>query len=123
MSESFSVMARVRSFKAAGQGLRVLLKEEHNARVHLVATVLVIAAGLALEAGRDDWIVLVLVITLVWVCEAINTAIENLSDKVSPEQDPLIAKAKDVACLAVVLASLCALICGALVFIPLLREW
>lgn len=123
MSESFSMMARLRSFSAAGNGLRVLLQEEHNARVHLLATALVVMAAFVLGANRNDWVVLIIVITLVWVSEAINTAIENLSDKLSPEYDPLIAKAKDVACLAVVISSLCALICGLLVFVPLLTGW
>ena len=120
MAEAFSIAARLRSFAAAGNGLKVLLREEHNARVHLAATVLVVLFAVLLNANRGDWLILILVITLVWVAEAVNTAIENLADKVSPEHDELIGKAKDVACLAVTLSSLCAVICGLLVFIPLM---
>lgn len=119
MAEAFSLAARLKSFKAAGQGLHVLVREEHNARVHLVATVLVVLLAVVLGAAKDDWLVLIVVISLVWITEALNTAIENLADKISPETDPLIGKAKDVACLAVTIASLCALVCGLLVFIPL----
>ena len=105
---------------AAVQGARVILREEHNARIHLAAAFVVIVAAVALGAQRTDWLVLVLVISIVWITEALNTAIENLADKVSPQHDPLIGKAKDVACLAVAIASVSAVICGLLVFVPLL---
>ncbi len=100
--------------------MKIMLREEHNARIHLLATACVVVAAIVLGAGKVDWLVLTLVISLVWITEAINTAIENLADKLCPEHDPLIGKAKDVACLAVALASVCAVVCGVLVFVPLL---
>ncbi len=106
--------------RAAVQGARVMFREEHNARIHFAATIVVVTAAVLLGAQRTDWLVLVVVISIVWITEALNTAIENLADKISPEHDPLIGKAKDVACLAVAIASVSAVICGLLVFVPLL---
>jgi diacylglycerol kinase len=97
-----------------------MLTEEHNARVHLAATGGVVLLAILLGANRHDWMVLSVVIALVWIAESFNTALENLADKVSADHDPLIGKAKDLACLAVTFSCLCAVICGALIFIPLL---
>ena len=121
MTENFSLLARLKSFRAAGHGFIILLRDEHNARVHLVVTLLVIIGAIALDATRHDWIVLMFAIALVWLAEALNTAVENLADRVTLQRDPLIAKAKDVACFAVLVASLFAATAGLLVFIPLLR--
>lgn len=107
---------------AAVSGMRILLHDEHNARVHLCATVLVCVFAWWLQAAASDWLVLVIVMSLVWITEALNTAVENLCNKISPEHDLLIGKAKDVACLAVAIASVCAVISGLIVFIPLLRN-
>ena len=39
-NEKFSVRKRIKSFSYAFAGLRVLFREEHNARIHAVAAVL-----------------------------------------------------------------------------------
>lgn len=123
LKQKFTLSARIKSMSAAASGIKIMLFEEHNARIHLVATIVVVLAAMVLRAGRIDWMVLTLVISLVWITEALNTAVENLADKVSPQHDVLIGKAKDVACLAVALASGCAIVCGLLVFIPLLMAY
>ena len=120
MTEKFTVSARIKSMSAAVSGIKIMLREEHNARIHLVVTGCVVVAAILLGAGKIDWLVLTLVISLVWITEAVNTAVENLADKLCSDHDPLIGKAKDVACLAVALASVCAVVCGVLVFVPLL---
>ena len=60
-------------------------------------------------------------IALVWVAEAVNTAIEALADVVTSERHPGIARAKDVAAGAVLLAAIASLVVAALVFVPRLR--
>jgi diacylglycerol kinase len=65
-----------------------------------------------------------LCIALVLALEAVNSAIEYLADKISPEQDPLIGKAKDIAAGAVLIAAIGAAIIGSLIFIPkLIALW
>ena len=104
----------------AWQGLRVLVAQEPNARIHAVATFAVICLGRWLDLGRLDWALLTVAIALVWVTEAINTAIESVVDMCSPEIHPLAKRAKDVAAGAVLLASLFAVILGAMVLVPAL---
>lgn len=109
--------ARQRSFQYAFQGLRRLYRET-NARIHAVATVLVIAFGGWLGLTLLDWVLLALAASIVWVAEAMNTALEVLSDAAVPEHHPLIGAAKDVAAGAVLLAALGATVVGLLVFVP-----
>ena len=108
---------RKKSFGYAFKGLGALYRET-NARIHAAATLLVIALGAALGLTPLDWTLLAIAATLVWVAEALNTALEALSDAAVPEHSPHIAIAKDVAAGAVLLASLGAVAVGLLVFVP-----
>lgn len=114
----FSLAGRVRSFGYAFEGLYTLLREQHNAWVHLLATVVVIGAGLWFGIATSDWLFIALAITGVWVTEALNTAVELLCDVASPEFHPLVKKCKDIAAGAVLLSAVGAIVVGALVFWP-----
>jgi len=117
-ARAFSWSARLRSFAYAARGLGTLLGSQHNAWIHLAATLLVIGAGWGLGVARGEWLALVLAMTLVWSAEAFNTAVELLADAITPEFHPLIEKAKDVAAGAVLICALGALVVAALVFVP-----
>jgi diacylglycerol kinase (ATP) len=110
----------LRSFVYAGRGLRTVLLSQHNARIHAAATLAVVAAGIALQVSRVEWLCLILAIALVWMAEALNTAFEFLCDVASPEFHPLVEKAKDVAAGAVLISALGAAVVGLLVFVPYL---
>jgi diacylglycerol kinase len=109
---------RLRSFGHAFRGLKVLLQTQHNARIHAVATLLVLAAGALFGISPVEWAVVALAVAGVWAAEALNTAIEFLIDLASPELHPLAAKAKDVAAGAVLVAAIGSLVVGALIFGP-----
>jgi diacylglycerol kinase (ATP) len=114
----FSLRARVRSFVYAGRGISTMLASQHNAWIHAVASACVIAGGLLAGVGRLEWCALVLAIVSVWTAEALNTAFEFLCDVASPEFHPLVAKAKDVAAGAVLIAALGATLVGLFVLGP-----
>ena len=116
--ESFSLSGRIRSGTHAVDGITELVKTQHNTWVHAVATVSVIAAGLVLGVPGTEWGLLILVITGVWVIEALNTSVEYLCDAVSPEFHPLVKKSKDVAAGAVLLSSVGAAAVGRMIFVP-----
>ncbi|MDP1717217.1 MAG: diacylglycerol kinase family protein [Burkholderiales bacterium] len=118
MARSSYLSGRLHSFVYAIRGLATLVASQHNARIHALATILVIAAGLLFRLTSAEWGLIVLAITCVWVAEALNTAIEFLVDLVSPDTRPLAAKAKDVAAGAVLVAATGAVIIGVLVFGP-----
>lgn len=113
--------ARLKSFLYAMSGVAVLVRTQTNARIHLVATVLVVIAGFALHVSQHDWALLVIAMVSVWVAEGINTAVEALVDLVSPEIHPLAGKVKDLAAGAVLIAAIGAVVIGLIVFVPPLR--
>ena len=97
---------RLLSFRCAFRGLRLLVGGQTNARIHVAATLLVLCAGFWLRLPSAKWGLLTLAIALVWVAEALNTAIERLTDMVSPEYRPLAGEVKDLAAAGVLLAAL-----------------
>ena len=113
-----SVIARLRSFACALQGMRHLVLTQANARLHLLAAFLVCAAGAYLGLGRAEWVWVTVAIVLVWSAEAFNTALEQLADALHPEQHPGIGRAKDMAAAAVLIAALGAAVIGMLIFVP-----
>jgi len=121
--EPFSVSGRLRSGTHALEGITELIKSQQNAWVHAIATVGVIAAGMILGVSAMEWCLLLLVITAVWVVEALNTAFEYLCDVVSPEFHPLVKKSKDVAAGAVLMSAVGAAAIGLLIFVPYLLAY
>jgi diacylglycerol kinase len=106
------------SFACAFRGITALLKSEVHARIHLAATVVVIALGWWFVITAGEWIAVVLAIGLVWVAEALNTAIEYVADLAHPDEHPEVKKLKDLAAAAVLFASIAALVVGLIVFLP-----
>ncbi len=106
------------AFRCAFAGIADLLKSQPHARWHLLASLAVIIAGLVLKIDCGDWLALLPAMALVWVAEAVNTAIELTCDAVTLERRPLIRRAKDVAAAAVLTAACFALVIGVLVFWP-----
>jgi diacylglycerol kinase (ATP) len=91
---------------------------ERNCQVLAAATVAALAAGAYFGLSALEWCALVFATTGVWVAEALNTALERLTDLVSPGHHPLAGKAKDIAAGAVLLAVLGAVSIGVLIFGP-----
>lgn len=106
----------LRSFRFAGQGILDLFRFENNAKVHLLAAILVIGAGLVIGISPVEWAIILTQIGLVWAAEAFNTAIEKLCDFVSPGLHPEIKAIKDMSSGAVLILTIIAVLVGLLVF-------
>lgn len=117
-NEKFSINQRIQSFKYALNGLKIVFKEEHNARIHFAVSFIVIVCGIIFNVSTLEWIILCFAITLVISFEIINSAIENLADFVSPEYHKLIKKVKDLSAAAVLVCTISSVITGILIFLP-----
>lgn len=115
---TFSLRARLKSIGHAIDGLRLMLRTQHNAWVHLAISAAVVVAGLILGLTTEAWLAIVLAIAIVWVAEAFNTSFELLCDVASPDFHPLVKAAKDVAAGAVLLSAIAAVAVGTIVFLP-----
>ena len=90
---------------------------ELSIRMLALATVLTIGVGFYFSISALEWCAILLALGLVWAAEGRNTALERLTDLVSPGFHPLAGKAKDLAAGAVLLASVAAFLTGLIVFL------
>jgi diacylglycerol kinase len=106
------------SFRFAFEGIAHAFRTQRNFRIHSAITAAVVIAGLALGLAAEQWAILALAIGLVFQAELINTAIEAITDRASPELHPLAKAAKDCAAAGVLVTAATAVIVGLLVLGP-----
>ena len=116
--EKFSIKTRIKSFRHAFAGIKSFFYSQHNAWIHLLATVVVIFLSIVFHVSNAEAIALTCAVGFVWISELFNTAIEKIMDFISGERNPKIKLIKDISAAAVLLASLTALGIGCIVFIP-----
>ncbi|MGI4873946.1 MAG: diacylglycerol kinase family protein [Janthinobacterium lividum] len=112
---------RVASFGHSLRGVGFALRSEVHMQLHAAATAVVVGLGCYCHLRPVEWALVALAVAGVWSAELFNTAIETLTNLVSPGYHPLAGRAKDIASGAVLLAALGALAVGGLVFGP--RLW
>ena len=103
------------SLKYALEGLEYCIKTQRNLRIHFVFAVIAILTSLALNISRVEFVMIVMVISLVIICEIINTAIERAVDTTTLEYHPIAKISKDVAAGAVLVSAINAIIVGWLI--------
>ena len=108
----------IRGFGYALNGIWHATATQLNFRVHLVAAVIVVGAGYALQISKDEWLWVTLCIAMVLVAELFNTAIEFLVDLVSPEYNKKAGLVKDMSAGAVLITAIGALVIGLIIFVP-----
>jgi diacylglycerol kinase (ATP) len=100
-SKGASVFRMWRATLNSWRGLIAAVKSEQAFREELFA--LVVAVPLAFVVASEAWkrLALIGVILLLMAVELLNTAIEKLSDHVTPAHNPDIGRIKDIASAAV----------------------
>lgn len=107
----------VKSFQFALRGFRFCILNERNMRIHIVVLAMVLYFSMLFGLAEEEWILLIIVSSLVLVCEMINTAIEALVNLGTSSYDNVARVAKDVAAGAVFLTAFMAVIVGGILFI------
>ncbi|TLV01053.1 diacylglycerol kinase family protein [Dyadobacter luticola] len=123
MKSPVDILKAVRSFRYAGAGIYNLFRYENNARIHLMACLAVVIAGVFFQISLTEWMLITIQIGLVWAAEAFNTSIEKLADLVSAEYHPVIKVVKDTAAAGVLILAISAVIVGGIIFIPKVLIW
>jgi len=116
--KKISVNERSVGFRYAFSGLKIVIKEEHNARIHLFTACCVLIAGAIFRISTGEWIAVVFCIGLVFALELINSAIENTADFITTERNETIKKIKDLSAGAVLVAAIASAIIGLIIFLP-----
>ena len=115
---SYSFKKQLKSFTFAWKGILTCAGHEQNITFHLIAAIIVLAAGFCFGISRTEWMVVMLCIGTVIAAELFNSAIERLVDMVSPEWQKIAGEVKDIAAGAVLLTAIAAAIVGMIVFLP-----
>lgn len=117
-AQRFLLVRRLKSFSYALAGVGFMLRTQHNAWLHGLATLAVIGLGAWCGVSAADWRWLVAAMAMVWVAETLNMAVEYVCDVLSPEYRPAVKHAKDIAAGGVLIAALAAAVLGTLTFWP-----
>ena len=112
------LMRFLKSFEYAWRGIVYTVTTQPNFRSHVIVAVIALFAGWYYHLSLTEWCLVLLSIGFVWTAELVNTAIEHLTDIVSPDYNELIGKVKDIAAGAVLFAAIAAAIVGLIVFLP-----
>ncbi len=106
-----------KSFLFAFKGIALILKER-NFIIHLIAASIAIALGFIFTISVNEWLAIIICMSMVLCLEIINTAIEKTIDLLHPQIHPKAGAIKDLAAAAVLVAAIAALIVGLVVFVP-----
>jgi diacylglycerol kinase len=106
---------RINSLGYAIAGWLYMLRRQKNTRLQSVASIGVIGLGLWLGLDALRWAVLILTITIVWMAEFLNAAVEAAINLASGELHPMAKVGKDVASAAVLLGVVASILIGILV--------
>ena len=104
------------SFNWAFEGLVHALRRERNMQIHFAIAAVVLGAALFFALSRLEVVALLVAISFVLITEMINTAVENVVDMITQEDDPRAKVAKDVSAGAVLVAAVNAIAVAYLVF-------
>ena len=105
------------SVNYAIEGIITAVKLERNMKIHVVATVLVLSGAFFLRLSAKDFIYLSFAVSLVWIAELLNSAMEKSVDlTIGTRYHELAKQAKDIAAGAVFVAAVNSVVIGYLVF-------
>lgn len=111
-----------KSFGYAFAGILTGIRKERNMKIHCLAVLCVVCAGLFFRITVLEWCICLTLFGLILSLELVNTAVEAVVDLVTEEKKPLAKIAKDTAAGAVLIAAIMAAIAGCVIFIPKLLE-
>lgn len=108
----------LKSFGYAISGIFTAFKMNLNLKIHLVIAVLVIIAGFLFNLSPIEFILVIVLISLVFSAEMINSALEEVVNLLVQEHSIEAKIAKDVSAGMVLVVSIAAFICGLIIFLP-----
>jgi|ERR1700754_289525 len=106
------------AFQWSMKGLKACYEHEASFRAEVFLAVVVVPLGLWLGHGPIEKIILITFPILVLAAELLNSAIEAVVDKVSPEFHELAGRAKDMGSASVFLLLMMVLVSWGLILAP-----
>jgi len=112
------IRGRLKAITYALKGVRILFSSEDSIKAQFFIGLFVTILGFVFNISIMEWMIQILVIGLVLVAEALNTAIEKIADFIHPDYDENIGIIKDIAAGAPAIAAIVSIIIGCIIYIP-----
>ena len=109
---------RLKSVGYAFKGAVYLVKTESSVKIQVFIAIAVTIAGFYFDISNTEWLIQITFIGLVMSLEAMNTAVEYISDFIHPDRHDSIGRIKDIAAGAVFIAAISATIAAMVIYIP-----
>ncbi|MGY0372400.1 diacylglycerol kinase [Clostridium sp. JNZ J1-5] len=106
----------VDSFNYAIEGMIYTVRTQRNMKIHMVSALIVLSACFFYDLSKLELLILTITITMVLVCEMINTAVECAIDATTNYYHPLAKIAKNVAAGAVLITAINSVLVGYIIF-------
>ena len=106
------------SIKNAFNGIKWAVRTQPNYRIHLFFSILSLIASWYFRVSYFEFIIIILLITIGFVIETINTGIEATTDAIDKQFRYDIKLAKDVSAAAMLLFAFGATVIACIIFIP-----
>ena len=104
------------------EGMRHFFWYERNGKIQLAIAAATIAAAALLGISATEWLTVLICVGMVISMEMLNSAVEQLCNKVESGYDPVIKTVKDIAAAAVLFASIISVAIGVIIFLPKLLQ-
>lgn len=106
------------SVKNCLDGINYTITHENNFKREMILGIIAVILSAVLKISILEWVIVLLLINFVLVCELINTALEKAVDLYTKEFNETAKIVKDVAGATVLVMSIFSAIIGAIIFIP-----
>lgn len=106
------------SFSHALSGLIYALSTQPNFLVHLLLSLVAVAAGIFFRLSLSEWLVIILTIFIGLVVELINTSIESAIDLLTDKYHIHAKRAKDTSAAAMLVYACGSVFIAAFIFFP-----
>lgn len=106
------------SIKNALTGLIWALKTQPNYKIHLILSLMAIGGGFYYRISYQEFLVIIVLITVGLVIETINTGIESTTDAIDTRWREDIKIAKDVSAAAMLIFAIGSIAIVLIIFIP-----
>ncbi len=113
-----SLTKKMQNVRPSWRAVVLLWKEELSFKIQTIIAAVVLFASYVLQISTTEFLIVILMIGAVLAIEALNTAVEELCDHVTPAEHPHIGKVKDLGSGAALLIGIAAIFVGLVIFIP-----
>jgi len=112
------IKGRLRSITFALKGMWLLITTEDSIKAQLFFGFIATLLGFYFNISATEWMIQCILIGMILVAEALNTAVEKVADFVHPDFHKKIGFIKDIAAGAPAFAALTSLIVASIIYLP-----